>query len=611
MIIINEFHFLRPLWLMAIPIYCWLIFKSYNKLLSNGNWENLIDSNLLNFLSTQPKYYKNKFIPWILSIIISLFLIALSGPVWEKKTQPIFKKSQARVIVLDLSYSMLATDIKPTRIDRVRFKLVDLLKKFSEGETGLICYAGDSFIISPLTHDPATIISLLHGLSPDIMPVPGSNPEKAIEHASELLARSMNNNGHIIWITDGIEEESISKINKLIGSNKLSIYVVGTESGAPIALKSGGFLKDDNGAIVIPKINIELIKRLADISDGTLSFLSLNDKDIEEIISSESTALEYVKDKQQRTYDKWEEEGPWLLLLALPLSAFLFRRGLFFSISIFILTTMSMKTKTVMAFEWDDLWLRDDQKAEKIFNEGKMNEAFEMFNNKEWKGTAAYRSGDYESAIKNFSQIDIPRANFNLANSLAKSGQLKESLDVYKKLLKKYPEHADANFNKELIEKLMKEQHSKKDDDIKNDKKLNNDLKTSNSKKKSQEKNNRLNEQKINSQKEQSNNSNKNKNNINKNSLENKSIKNENLKKNKDRKVNNSEKNKKNKSVVKQKNKISKEKSDVNKEKIFKNQPLEQWLRKIPDDPGGLLRNKMHLEFKRRGTSNLKNKNYW
>ena len=179
MIFLNDFHFLRPLWLIAIPIFCWLIFNIYKKLLINGNWENLIDPNILNFLSTQSKNNQRKFIPWLLSIIVSLLLIALSGPVWEKKPQPIFKKSQARVIVLDLSYSMYATDIKPTRIERVRFKLEDLLKKFTEGVTGLICYAGDAFVISPLTHDPTTLISMLPGLNPDIMPVPGSNHKRA------------------------------------------------------------------------------------------------------------------------------------------------------------------------------------------------------------------------------------------------------------------------------------------------------------------------------------------------------------------------------------------------------------------------------------------------
>ena len=607
MLILHDFHFLRPFWLIAIPIFCWLIFTSYKKWLINGNWENLIDPNILNFLSTQPKSNIKKFLPWLLCIIITLLLLALAGPVWKKKPQPIFKKSQSRIILLDLSYSMFATDIKPTRIDRVRFKLVDLLKKFTEGETGLICYAGDAFVISPLTHDPATLISLLPGLNPDIMPVPGSNPERAFELALEMIERSMVNNGHIIWVTDGLEEESISKLNKIIGSNKLSIFAVGTESGSPIALTGGGFLKNDNGVIVIPKMKIKPLKKLAELSNGSLSILSLNDNDIEKIVSSESTTLDFVKDKQQRTTDKWEEEGPWLLLLALPLSAFLFRRGLLFSI--FILATMSLIPNNLKAFDWDDLWLKDDQKAEKMFNEGKMDEAFEMFNDKEWKGVSAYRAGDYKNAIKKFSELDTPRARFNMANSMAKSGLLNESLDVYNKILKNNPKHEDAKFNKELIEKMMKEQQ-KKNNENKNNQKGKDAFPVRKSKKDSKEVKNKLEDQNFKSKKEELNISKNN--NINKKSSEKFSSENENLNKNKDKKINNAKKNNKIKSDEKPNdNNITNEEQDINQETRSKNQVLEQWLRKIPDDPGRLLRNKMHLEFKRRGSSNQQNKNYW
>jgi Ca-activated chloride channel family protein len=112
---------------------------------------------------------------------------------------------------------MLATDIKPTRIDRARFKLEDLLKRFVEGDTALIAYAGEAFVISPLTHDPATIAALLPGLRPNIMPVPGSRAEHAFSLAANLLSRSKSGSGHIIWITDGIEGQDFAALENTVG----------------------------------------------------------------------------------------------------------------------------------------------------------------------------------------------------------------------------------------------------------------------------------------------------------------------------------------------------------------------------------------------------------
>ena len=607
---ISEFHFLRPMWLIAIPILYWLIFISYKKLFRNGNLENLIEPHLLNFLATKPKNKRKDLLPWLLSILATLFLLALAGPVWEKVPHPVFQKTQARVIVLDLSYSMLASDIKPTRIDRVRFKLEDLLKSFNEGETGLISYAGDAFVVSPLTNDPATIISMLPGLNPYIMPVPGSNPDIAIKLAVNLIERSKLNNGHIILITDGIEEKLVSKIENILGSKKLSILAVGTESGSPIPLPGGDFLKDNKGNIVIPKLNKIPIKKLGNLSNISISFMSIDDDDIEKIISYESKDIDFVEDTEKRTTDKWKEEGPWLLIISLPLLSYLFRRGVLFSISLIIIFSISFFPKSINALDWDDLWLRDDQQAERLFINGKMKKASKKFKNEEWKGVAAYRSGDYENAIENFSKVDITRSTFNLANSYAKAGRLKESLEIYNKLLEKKPEHKDAKFNKELIEKLINEEKNKNHGGNKKEKNQDVDL----SKKENQENN----KGKENFKKNENTN-------LKKHELKNQKDSDNNKKNNEKQKSNfddetdsnvkNSntfKKNFENKNLKKfnEKNKASDPKDDSNSKRV-ENQVLEQWLRKIPDNPGRLLRNKMHFEFQRRGRTNLKDKIYW
>ena len=612
---LTEFHFLRPLWLLAIPLVWWLVFRLLGKWWSTANWEKIVEPHLLQFLATTPATQKTSLLPWIMCFAGTLLLLALAGPVWEKVPQPLLQKSQARVLVLDLSFSMLATDIKPTRIDRARFKLEDLLKRFVEGDTALIAYAGEAFVISPLTHDPATIAALLPGLHPNIMPVPGSRAEQAFSLAANLLSRSKSGSGHIIWITDGIEGQDFAALENTVGRNRLSILAVGTESGSPVALSEGGFLKDKNGAIVIPKLNSQPLEKLADIKQGSFTVLSIDDRDVEGIIEAETTATDFIEDEQLRSSDKWNEEGPWLLLLALPLAASLFRRGLLFSWSLLLLFGISSLPNSAQAFGWDDLWLRTDQQAEKLFQAGAEKDAAQLFENPEWKGTAAYRTGDYEKAIEEFSRKDRPLANFNRGNSLAFAGRLEEALAAYEKVLAENPKHEDALFNHDLIEKILQEQQKKQqnkkaDKGKENEQGKNKQDQQQDSSKADAEQNEKSSQQSS-AEKQDSGDpksSSEEKNNDKKQSNE--GEKNLNDKTDSTEAKKNENEQKKNNKLA-EKNIASGDEQELTADEQSRQQTLEQWLRKIPDDPGRLLRNKMQREYQRRGKQKILDEQYW
>ena len=612
---LTEFHFLRPLWLLAIPLVWWLVFRLLGKWWSTANWEKIVEPHLLQFLATTPATQKTSLLPWIMCFAGTLLLLALAGPVWEKVPQPLLQKSQARVLVLDLSFSMLATDIKPTRIDRARFKLEDLLKRFVEGDTALIAYAGEAFVISPLTHDPATIAALLPGLRPNIMPVPGSRAEQAFSLAANLLSRSKSGSGHIIWITDGIEGQDFAALENTVGRNRLSILAVGTESGSPVALSEGGFLKDKNGAIVIPKLNSQPLEKLADIKQGSFTVLSIDDRDVEGIIEAETTATDFIEDEQLRSSDKWNEEGPWLLLLALPLAASLFRRGLLFSWSLLLLFGISSLPNSAQAFGWDDLWLRTDQQAEKLFQAGAEKDAAQLFENPEWKGTAAYRTGDYEKAIEEFSRKDRPLTNFNRGNSLAFAGRLEEALAAYEKVLAENPKHEDALFNHDLIEKILQEQQkkqqNKKADKGKENEQGKNKQDQQQDSSKSDAEQNEKSSQQSSAEKQDSGDpksSSEEKNNDKKQSNE--GEKNLNDKTDSTEAKKNENEQKKNNKLA-EKNIASGDEQELTADEQSRQQTLEQWLRKIPDDPGRLLRNKMQREYQRRGKQKILDEQYW
>ena len=582
-IIISEFHFLRPLWLLAVPLVWWMVFMLRKKWWQKGDWDREVESHLLEFLATSPSQHKRKLLPWVMCLAGTLLLLSLAGPTWHKKPQPLIKKSQARVLVLDLSFSMLAADVKPTRIDRVRFKLEDLLNNFSEGETALVGYAGEAFVISPLTHDANTISSLLPGLHPNIMPVPGSRADLGVELASDLLSRSIGSQGHIILVTDGIEESEISAIKNASGTNEFSILAVGTEAGSPIALKAGGFLKDRNGAIVIPKLNLKPLRKLANQVNGELTLLSPDDRDVNQIIAKETSEGSYTEDEQQRTSEKWNEEGPWLLLIVLPLTALLFRRGILFSIGLIILPAFFSLPDTVRAFSWDDLWLRPDQQATELFYQGETDYASKLFEDNEWKATAAYRSGDFEKAAEQFAKQDNTRANFNRGNALAFAGRLQDAIDSYEKVLSDNPQHKDAKFNKKLVEDLLKKQN-KQQQGKQNNKHDQSSESTESRQKHGMEQNKNQSDEK----KDSGGKKNQNKNPADVDKNENKSS-----------------------DSTEQQKIVSNSNPDLSPEDRSKQQKLEQWLRKIPDDPGRLLRNKMKREYQRRDKKQIESKQYW
>jgi Ca-activated chloride channel family protein len=333
---------------------------------------------------------------------------------------------------------------------------------------------------------------------------------------------------------------------------------------------------------------------------------------VEQIIAAETAADDFVEDKQQRTSDKWNEEGPWLLLLVLPMAALLFRRGLLFSIGFAVLLGVTARPSSALAFGWDDLWLRPDQQAVKLFQQGKTKQASELFESSEWKGAAAYRSGDYEKAIEHFSQQNHSRANFNSGNALAFAGRLQESLEAFERVLADSPQNVDAQYNHDLIEKLLKEQQKKKQQqegqqgaNQKNKQDQQDGSSQTQEKQKAQSAQGSSGDNAGTSDQQTAEGV--------KNNAEKESTAEKNNKKFDEEKTespNNEEGQKKIDGSAAKENAKNK-KQDSTPVDLAKQQFLEQWLRKIPDDPGRLLRNKMEREFQRRGKQNFTNEQYW
>jgi Ca-activated chloride channel family protein len=394
---------------------------------------------------------------WLLSSLLVLLIIAASGPSWIEKPQPATQRSDNMVVVLDLSLSMLAEDTPPSRLVRAKQKIVDLLRLRKEGTTALIAFSGDSFVVTPLTDDIRTIESNLSALDPFIMPVIGSRPDLAIEQARELLLKAGSVSGRIVLLTDGIAEHQVGRINdSLVNADiSLSIISVGTSEGGPIKLPDNrGYLKD-NGSVVIAKMDSATLKTLTSNNGGSYVELSLNDSDLEAIdVSGARTALAQQENSVQRGFDQWEDLGFFFLALALPLCLLAYRQGGLLILALAVLPDNSQ------AFELVDLWKTKDQQAQEAATSGDYDAAAGLFESPRHKADALYRAGKFEQAAELYSQFDNAEGHYNRGNALARSQQIEEAIEAYEQALALDPQNSLAAENKALLESMLDQQQS-------------------------------------------------------------------------------------------------------------------------------------------------------
>jgi len=579
----TDFHFIRPLWLIMIPFIFFLIIVFKKRRLSVGNWGNIIDKKLIPYVLHRDELKEDPKKWWLFTVTGFLAVIAMAGPTWEKIQQPSFRADQSLVIALDLSRSMNAQDLSPNRLTRGKLKILDILERRRSAQVALIVYSANAFTVTPLTSDSDTIISLINSLDTSIMPSRGSYPAAAIEKGIQLLKQAGASNGEILLVTDGgITSDVFDSVNKLKSEGyKLSVLGVGTEDGAPIPKESGGFVIDNSGQIAIARLEIEDLIKLASIGGGTYTNLTSNDQDINMLLSEK--VLDAEESDESLATDQWHEFGPWLLLLIVPLTSLFFRRGWVF---ILILSVLP-HDNPVYAFGWIDLWKTKNQQAKEAFDNGDYDTAVSLFTDPKWLAAANYDAKNFQESAQIFNSIDDSDSLYNYANSLAKSGQFKKALEIYNEVIDIENKPEDAIYNRDLIMNLLKEQESKGEND--NNEQSSNEGSSGD---------NSQDEMSENSQEAQKESSSEDGNNDDQNDLDsNREQSNEEDIEAIERELEKAADNSENELQENTSNETEVDERMVQEQQ----QALEQWLRRIPDDPGGLLRRKFRYQYQRQG----------
>lgn len=440
-----QLQFLRPMWLwalLAVPLLAWLWhWRSQRR----NAWQQAVDAHLLPALLEGGAVRQR--LPWLGLLALALALLAMAGPSFKHAPQPLWQNQAPLVIAVDLSEAMQAADVPPSRIAQARARIDHILRERTGGQVGLLAYAEDAYTVAPLTEDVANIALFLPALVPDVMPDYGAGLEhgdagRAIVHAQRLLSRAGYSQGRILLLTAGADSRAASAARDAAAAGfTVSVLGIGSAEGARFTRLVGGD--------AYTRLDGESLQALASAGRGRyVSFASGGD-DMQAlgVLQSAASSGAATGDGSVRTA---LDQGAWLLPLVLVLVLLGFRRGAVFAgLGLVLLLPMAAPLSTAYAQAQTapseaaaSLWRRADQQAHAA----------------QRAGEAAYRRGDFAEAEAAFGQDDSARGQYNLGNALAKQGRYDEAIAAYDRALAQQPQMQDAITNRALVQRAQQQQ---------------------------------------------------------------------------------------------------------------------------------------------------------
>ncbi len=453
-------EWLRPEWLLALPAALALAWAWWRARTGTGPWRRVVDPALLAELAGRAPAAGNQLALGLGAAVLVLVCAALAGPTWRAQAVALHRDAGARIVVLDLSPSMDAVDVAPTRLERARAAVVDLLHDAAGAQLGLVVFAADAFSVAPLSSDPAVLVHLLGGVTTGVVPRAGSRPDLGLSLAAKLLAESGAAGGEVILVGDsGGDARSLAAARALAGAGfELSVLAVGTPYGGPVRIAERSFARTETGEVFVARPEFEALERVARAGNGRFQLLPAAGPTPR--IARGAQPARAMRAAVENASSARQDDGALFALLALPFAALLFRRGWLACVA--VLAFGISLPQPALAFEWQDLWRRADQQAAHAFANGVEGDEARLLEKlglgSPWRAMLHYRAGRHAQAEALFAAQDTADAHYNRGNALALSGQLEQALEAYDSALARRPGMGDALHNRALVRQEMAKQ---------------------------------------------------------------------------------------------------------------------------------------------------------
>lgn len=448
---LEQFHFLRPLWLLALPMVAWIWWLVRRRSMSGGSLNTLIAPHLLEALTVN-RSAKQWFRPIDgLAMALIAATLAAGGPTWSKQASLWFSETAPLVIAFEVSESMLSNDLQPTRLERARFKILDLIAKRTGARTALIAYAGSAHLVMPPTQDAGVIKLFLESLDPAVMPNPGASAAAVLPIAMKLLSQEATV-GTLLFVCDGFDAAEIPALaafSRRDGTPALAALVLGTEEGGVALLPDGSPAVGPDGGRLDTRLDTAVLRRVA--SEAGVAIVRANtvgNSDLAQLMRRIASNLQQADDPQAR----WKDQS-WLFLWPAAFLVLLwFRRGwtmqwIWIGLlgETFLLTPVESR-----AAGWLDWFLTPDQQGRMAYEDLEFATAADHFENPMWQGVAAYSAGRYEDAAAAFARVPTAEGFFNRGNALMKMGEYETAITAYEQAVIEAPDWSRANDNLKL-----------------------------------------------------------------------------------------------------------------------------------------------------------------
>ena len=420
----NAFHFLRPWWLLLLVIPVVFYLRYFRGRRNQSSWEKVCDKRLLGYLLIRGSSSQRKVLAWTALIGICTAIAAAAGPSWEKIEIPSLEAENPVMILLNMSSDMKETDLKPSRLERAKYKITDLLKMLQGAQAGLEVYSREPFVISPLTDDTQILENLLGAVDFNIMPVNGDRLDRALALAVEKFVNAAYQRGEIIiFAPDAGQRFDLALEEAKKARNKgFKVNVIAT-TAAPV----------------------EKLQMIADVGGGRYSNLQTGDNDIKPLVAQAVSSSDDLKEGKN-WQSIWLDYGYYLLIIPLLCCLYFFRKGIL--VIVFVAAAQPANA---------GFFLNNNQEGLKAFEAGDYQRAEERFDDPRWKASSLYRMGDYDKAFAEFSRQNDLTALYNQGNALAKSGKFEEAIKKYEEVLQAEPNHEDARFNLEYLKRQQQQ----------------------------------------------------------------------------------------------------------------------------------------------------------